>query len=156
MLAMIEVDYKATTIIKEMSPEQRQALRDNIPQMKLSADDAKWFSYDNPFMADLSTDGELLISLGIEFTIKRFKSTYMVAGVKHGWDRKNKSLEQRVVNIQVAIPNMLLFAVDEVQLLEDACTDDLQRLLSEGWRILAVCPPAAQRRPDYILGRTSK
>jgi hypothetical protein len=37
--------------------------------------------------------------------------------------------------------------------LDDACTDDVQRHLDEGWKILAVCPPNSQRRPDYILGR---
>ena len=26
--------------------------------------------------------------------------------------------------------------------------------LDDGWRILAICPPNSQRRPDYILGRS--
>jgi hypothetical protein len=41
-------------------------------------------------------------------------------------------------------------------LLDDACTDNLQAHLNEGWRIIAVCPPDAKRRPDYILGRTKR
>lgn len=42
--------------------------------------------------------------------------------------------------------------VNELTLCENFCTDALQSLLSEGWRIMAVCPQEA-RRPDYVLGR---
>ena len=49
-------------------------------------------------------------------------------------------------------PGPNLMNVDETKLLEDCCTDALQENLSEGWRILAICPQP-QRRPDYVLGR---
>lgn len=55
--------------------------------------------------------------------------------------------------VQVTIPDMALLMIDEVDWLDDACTQELQTRLEQGWRILAVCPPNAQRRPDYILGR---
>ncbi len=55
--------------------------------------------------------------------------------------------------VQITIPDIGLMYIDEVDVLTDACTDDLQRQLDKGWRILAVCPPNAQRRPDYVLGR---
>lgn len=55
--------------------------------------------------------------------------------------------------VQIAIPDLGLMHVKEVCHLDDCCTDYLQSYLNEGWRILAVCPPNAQRRPDYILGR---
>lgn len=54
---------------------------------------------------------------------------------------------------QIAIPDLALMRITEVTYLDDACTDRLQGYLDAGWRILAVCPPNAQRRPDYILGR---
>lgn len=41
---------------------------------------------------------------------------------------------------------------NELMLCENSCTDAVQEHLSEGWRIVAVCPQAS-RRPDYILGR---
>ena len=47
-------------------------------------------------------------------------------------------------------PNLL--NVNETLLMEDACTDELQENLDNGWRIIAVCPQP-QRRPDYVLGR---
>lgn len=55
--------------------------------------------------------------------------------------------------VQITIPDLGLLVIDEVRYLTDACTDMLQDELDDGWRILAVCPPNAQRRPDYILGR---
>lgn len=55
--------------------------------------------------------------------------------------------------VQIAIPDLGLLVIDEVEILDDACTDQLQESLDNGWRILAVCPPNAQRRPDFILGR---
>lgn len=55
--------------------------------------------------------------------------------------------------VNVHVPNAALFAVDEVEVREDECTDELRRFLEDGWRILAICPQPDQRRPDYILGR---
>lgn len=55
--------------------------------------------------------------------------------------------------VQITIPDMGLLLIKEVIHRDDACTDEIQDLLSEGYRILAVCPPNAQRRPDYILGK---
>lgn len=55
---------------------------------------------------------------------------------------------------QIAIPDLGLLTINEVMHLNDCCTDNLRDHLKEGWRILAVCPPIAQRRPDYILGRS--
>jgi hypothetical protein len=57
--------------------------------------------------------------------------------------------------VQIHVPNIGLIAMNEVKVLEDACTDWLQEELDKGWSILAVCPPNAQRRPDYILGRSN-
>lgn len=58
--------------------------------------------------------------------------------------------------VQITVPDLGLLQIDEVDWLDDACTQELQTRLDEGWRILAVCPPNAQRRPDYILGRRKR
>lgn len=55
--------------------------------------------------------------------------------------------------VQITVADIGLMMIDEVTWMEDACTEELQTKLEKGWRILAVCPPCAQRRPDYILGR---
>lgn len=53
--------------------------------------------------------------------------------------------------VEVHVPGDALLKITKVQVVEDSCTDNIQALLNEGWRILAVCPQS-QRRPDYVLG----
>lgn len=70
---------------------------------------------------------------------------------------KIASLSQQSFNerCQQQQPNLALLGVNETLLLENSCTDNLQSHLAQGWRILAVQPQPDQRRPDYILGRSS-
>lgn len=53
---------------------------------------------------------------------------------------------------QISVANVGLMQVQSVKVLEDCCTDVLQDELSNGWRILAVCPPNDARRPSYVVG----
>lgn len=53
----------------------------------------------------------------------------------------------------VHMPGQALSTYNEVQLLENLCSDELQRSLDDGWRIIAACPQPDARRPDYVLGR---
>lgn len=53
----------------------------------------------------------------------------------------------------VHVPGIGLLAINRTMLLEDACTDQLNTALANGWRIIAACPQPDQRRPDYILGK---
>jgi hypothetical protein len=53
---------------------------------------------------------------------------------------------------EVHVPNLGLLNINQLAFATDYCTEELQRLLFQGWRILAICPQPDQRRPDYILG----
>ncbi|MGU3661066.1 hypothetical protein [Methylobacterium fujisawaense] len=151
MHARIDLSYGASDRIRKMTrPEREQVVR-LLPSLDIPLDDEmpeKWaLPWDQRDLTiDLSDIGPKLIEMGLSFEVKRFTSCYRVA-------EPGRSGPGTTNNIQIAIPNLLLFAVDEVKLLEDACTDLLQSHLDEGWRILAICPPPAQRRPDYIIGR---
>lgn len=57
---------------------------------------------------------------------------------------------------QISLANIGLLEIQQVTWLEDACTEDLQAHLDDGWRIIAVCPPKDSRRPTYIIGRRDK
>jgi len=57
--------------------------------------------------------------------------------------------------VQVIVPGLGLLLIDEVSIACDACTSELNSALKDGWRILAVCPQPDQRRPDYVLGRST-
>lgn len=54
---------------------------------------------------------------------------------------------------EVHMPGNLMATYNEMLLMSDSCTDELQTQLNAGWRLVAVCPQPDQRRPDYILGR---
>lgn len=57
---------------------------------------------------------------------------------------------------QVNLPGFDLLAMREIGYREDACTEDVDALLKQGWSILAILPQPNHRRPDYIIGRTSR
>lgn len=52
----------------------------------------------------------------------------------------------------VHVPSLGLLRITTVDYCNDMCTEQLQKRLAEGWRIIACCPQPDQRRPDYILG----
>lgn len=54
---------------------------------------------------------------------------------------------------EVHMPGQALATYNEVMLMSDSCSDELQGRIDEGWRMIAACPQPDQRRPDYILGR---
>lgn len=106
------------------------------------------------YLIDMVEDGPKLIEAGAKFEVIRFKNTYIPSQASryNNYDLGRQGPSNPT--IQISIPNIGLLAIDEVYLLEDACTNELQGMLTDGWRIVAVCPPNAARRPDYVLGRT--
>jgi hypothetical protein len=146
---------------EELPQEKYDTLREVIPQLPEG---------DKPKYASLFWGGieeiQALHKLEIEFTIDKdtlvSETGTMIVRLQDQLSNKfseYKSTEQAVAAdcaVQISIPDLGLLLIDEVTYLQDACTDTLQDELSNGWRILAVCPPNAQRRPDYILGRKSR
>tara|TARA_R110000851_G_scaffold191919_1_gene342467 strand:+ start:144 stop:629 length:486 start_codon:yes stop_codon:yes gene_type:complete len=61
--------------------------------------------------------------------------------------------DQYNTHCEVHMPGQALSMYNDILLLEDVCSDALQTSLNNGWRIIAACPQADQRRPDYVLGR---
>ena len=67
----------------------------------------------------------------------------------------NKLLSSNTFNqkCNVHVGGGLIVTYNEVMLKENTCTDEIQKELDVGWRVIAVCSQPDQRRPDYILGR---
>lgn len=91
--------------------------------------------------------------------IGAFPGWSIVRTIDNGSTRSLTTFGQRnttVVNerCHVAVAGLGLLTIDEVEVEGDCCTDHLNKRLSEGWRIVAVCVQPDQRRPDYVLGRT--
>lgn len=88
-----------------------------------------------------------------------FAGWTIVRTIDNASTRSLASIGQRnttVVNerCHVAVAGLGLLTIDEVRIENDCCTDFLNKCLSEGWRIVAVCVQPDQRRPDYVLGRS--
>lgn len=77
---------------------------------------------------------------------------YVYKKIEDALQNFNKHIEFNE-KCDVHIANLGLLSINQVGLIEDACTDALQDILNKGWRIITVCPQPDQRRPDYILGR---
>lgn len=153
MLARVFINYDAKDIVSQLSHEDHEYLRENVwglrlPEWAEGKDrPTYWGGYGENIILDVVTEGPILQRFKIKFEIKEFKNTYKAAG---------KTVSGDTYNLNLALPNIGLLSINEVTWLEDACTQDLQSKLDNGWRILAVCPPNGARRPDYILGRTKE
>ena len=67
-----------------------------------------------------------------------------------------KAQEKSIGVVNIHIPSPELLALNEVTWIENECTERVQSLLDEDWRIIACLPQVGNRRPDYILGRRKK
>lgn len=143
MYARISFEWGARDKVKAVSDEAWKELTAADPDV-FPEDRNAFASYSDPYV-DLQVVGPVLSKLGIEYTVKRMKGLRPIGPPV-------ETLGGAAVHIHV--PNFGLLQMTEVRVAEDCCTDMLQTLLDEGWRILCVCPPNSQRRPDYILGRT--
>lgn len=99
-----------------------------------------------------------LQEIGVEVDLKGVDGTMLtkLRDQQKDWKYGDRVTAADLVSgaaVQITLPDVGLLVIDEVTWREDECTEEIQRMLDDGWRIIAVCPPNAQRRPDYILGR---
>lgn len=142
---------------KQLAPDGYERLRQIVPQLPESKEE--WMS--TRFLVDLGELGPIANEFGLLLKMYPTRNGMLVSLKDriHKLESEMKLTKHDMAVagtvVQVHIPNIGLLAMNEVKVLDDACTDSLQEALDEGWSILAVCPPNAQRRPDYILGRAN-
>lgn len=161
LLAIIEIGYGERPKLAKLERATWNRIRAEIPSLRMNEWTEEkvappyWYGTGEDMLIDLETDGKVLVDLGIDFKVKRFKGAYFADDSVGRYQTQVpfKSEVNAQTIVQVSIPDLALLTIKEVQVLEDAWTDELNRHLQEGWRIVAVCPPNSQRRPDYILGR---
>lgn len=151
-LVKVYADYQESMKLRELSNEQYEVFYNKYGDyFNLSNPRTQYESFIETFVP-LSVFEELQAD-GWNVHITKVK------GLSYDKDFDNRiynSTEspKTITNItQVTVANEKLLTITEVTWLEDACTQELQGRLNEGWRILAVCPSNDQRRPDYILGK---
>lgn len=151
MIAFVQLSYENASVVKALSREDYKELREAVPTMMLpewpsdKEEKPHWYKYGEVIPIELPSDAVMLAKHKIKYTIEKIKNSYQ---------HKHLDASGNTYNLNFALPNIGLLSVDEVDWLDDACTQDVQRRLNEGWRIIAVCPPNGARRPDYIFGRS--
>ncbi len=95
-----------------------------------------------------------ILDIGMEFTIEG--RTGLVSVIDQNSIESfgpNNSAPEINHKCNVIVSGNSLIEFTEVMAATNFCTDELQRHLNSGWRILAICVQPDQRRPDYILGK---
>lgn len=147
----IHVSYDQRDKIKALSPEAYAEIR-TIADLDLPEKVEEMPSWYDMNFTGIMEDVSLLTKHGIEVRISRVRG--ILALSLPDITKLNIPVptaeQSQIVNI--TIPNAGLFSVRTVRVVDDSCTDLLQRWLDDDWRIVAVCPPNDTRRPTYIVG----
>lgn len=153
MIARIEFDYSARQQMAKLATEDERRERARAVFLsvfgKLPPEEriGETWAWGSEARIDLEEEGKTLIDLGVAFTVKGMGGCLPLEALLPGG---------AAYTVYVQVPHVGLLSINEVRVIENACTDSLQTELDKGWRILCVCPPNAARRPDYILGRAAE
>lgn len=156
MICRVEFDtwHESWKALTEDGYAELRSLVPDLPEVKTD-----WMSTN--FTVDLVEIQSVIMKYRIELKLHPLKNGMLVslkdrvAALERECKLTRTQLAIGDAIVQIHVPNIGLIAMNEVKVLNDACTDSLQQELDEGWSILAVCPPNEQRRPDYILGRSN-
>lgn len=147
MLQVIVASYKVRELAKT-NPEQyewmRQFQTDYVPASEAPE------KYQDEFKQYVN-EVELIPDWMLE--ICQLKAVKPMLVLKDTGGLNAKAFRDAISCFQIHLPGNELLRIDDVKVLEDICTEVLQEELEKGWRIVAICPQAGQRRPDYVLGR---
>lgn len=144
MLAEIAFNYEMVTKFREMPAEAYTELKEKFPRV-FDGKQAHWY-HTSGFVVD-AEEMQWISEKGYRFEVRRIRGM--------SYDQHPRSWltnKPDIGSVMISVAGAGLFSVNSVKLMEDCCTDELQRHLDEGWRIVACCPPNDQRRPTYILG----
>lgn len=151
---------RADYLYGDNKEEERQKQIDTVNKLGLTEIDENYVVANAEQVIQLIVDGYVSSYLAKHFAEKvvsvlEIQETIDIADIVARTAQKVMTLQTNTFNerCQQHQPGLALVSITETMLLEDSCTDNLQRYLSEGWRIVAVQPQPDQRRPDYILGR---
>jgi hypothetical protein len=156
MFFYISLEYNTRDILSKLSPEDYARARTALIAYLLPENQAElptWYNYGHKELVD-EAELKAIVDLGIVCALHKMRGL-SYHGALPSAVRDNGDIDHaKSVTLNVSVAGKPLHAVNEVTWLEDCCTQELQRNLDDGWRILCVCPPHDQRRPTYILGRT--
>jgi hypothetical protein len=162
-MPMVKVECDSYGAWDKLTTEQYEAARLLFPNLPEKRPSDKYGYYGAEGVLELDTIMAFTEATGVKVMLKPmakgmafFNREGMVEKFERLSDdmhlvKQKLSFEGQVV--QIHVPNFTLLNMNQVMLLEDCCTDQLQKELDNGWRILCICPPLNERWPTYILGR---
>lgn len=122
---------------------------------KLELDEKGEIKYWNNYTANLNDILEITSEIRLQKTDNLSLEARLINTIERYASGGSFSKEQQFnERVNVHISDIGLLKINEVQVLTNECTEDLQKYLDDGWHIVAVCPQPDQRRPDYVIGRT--
>lgn len=150
MIALVTVPYDTREVVLKLGRDHWEDLRERVITMRLPPwaegnPQPEWYWYGDTIPIVIPDDQIILDKYRIRYTVEKIKNSY---AIEH-----KDPVSGLTYNLNFALPNIGLLSIREVTWRDDCCTEELQNLLNDGWRIIAVCPPNGARRPDYILGR---
>ena len=146
----IELPYESNKIIKAMSLDEYAEFRKKYKDFDMPEDSTQMADYLAYTMFGSEADFWELASKGFKPLARRIRGMSCDALPEVAKVPGSKEAQTLIVN--VSVPNAALFAVQSITWVEDACTQHIQSMLDNGWRIVAVIPANDCRRPTYIMG----
>lgn len=150
----IYLDYQANPVLRAMSEEVYSEFKSQFKDLELPDSQADLRDYGTYTMFGFEEDFWNLVSVGLTPTAKRIRGMPADNIPNAAKVPGHESAQTLIVN--VSVPNAALFAVQSITWIEDACTMYVQKLMDDGWRIVAVVPANDCRRPTYIMGHFEK
>lgn len=156
-MSVVRIQLKSKWNLKEVenNPDKWEILREYFPELP------ETFGYYDDIEKVINVDdlAELpeVVLENIEIKpIKKLQLTKLKKDLNHHSLGTAEVIQEVKQTVQVHLPGHELISIKQVDWLEDSCTETLQEKLDKGWKILAVCPQTARRRPDYIIGRVDR
>ena len=146
----IVLDYRANEIIKAMTEDEYSAFKTQFLDFGFPDGQADITTYMDYTMFGSEADFWELVRRG--FTPKARRIRGMPADALPDVAKVPGFETAQTLIVNVSVPNAALFAVQKITWVEDACTENIQSMLNNSWRIVAVIPANDCRRPTYIMG----
>jgi hypothetical protein len=140
----------------------QESLKEDAKKKLVRKSDFVRLKTDKEFLADLDLfiTKHPSVKVKIRGMVKTIETNYIdlvdqMQNVQKKFDQAIATFDKQIEfneKCEVHIANLGLLHINQVGFAVDYCTEALQGLLNQGWRIVACCVQPA-RRPDYILGR---
>lgn len=141
-------EYNWKDSVAKLSPEAFEEWRSACPSISDHTKDKTQEEVCKQYLGnEMMMDDEEVAAwnrIGVEVRIKRLR------GLTGPSSRDARAMAETI--IQVAVSDVGLMQIKDVDVLEDCCTDNLRDYLKADWRILSVIQPNGARRPTYIIG----